>query len=64
MTCCGGSIQSVVTKGKKRYVIEGGTEALMAAALAVGAQLVGVSEIAAAIVRAVPILKSIDIIRY
>ena len=36
----------------------------MAAALAAGAQLVGVSEIAAAIVRAVPILKSIDIIRY
>ena len=64
MTCCGGSIQSVVTEGKKGYVIEGGTEALMAAALAAGAQLVGVSEIAAAIVRAVPILKSIDIIRY
>ena len=59
---CGGKIDSKITAGKQRYVVESGSSGFMQAAYKIGAEKVGVSEIATAIVRAVPIRKSIDII--
>jgi hypothetical protein len=59
---CGGSVETIIKPGNNLFVVDGNSSKFRTKALSVGARAVGISEIAAAVVRAVPILKSIDII--